>query len=495
MKISRRLLSLILPLALSACGPVKVSPTPQPPSSTTVASTLSIHTIRAAHDDTPLPQATGVLIPDHGTATCITDPVSAWITCQSVADKDTHGGWLTISAPDFKPLVIRVPLVGEVGDQGLDDARHQAHETGWLRRVGSKVVTEDGQTWRGKGHSGFLLLQKYCDGQNIEAFLDDVVADGANYIRVLGMYDGGLGVFRPQDYGDRYFVCVDGLFNKLAERRLRGSFAVFADAQNSTAFKETPQQQAWLLRVNEHLRTHWNIAFAELVNEYWNNGVNPRLFSRPPSDILWANGIGQEKDDFTGDGPGPYWDVVTHHSSRSDEWPRKIECRAIIDTLHVPCFEDEMMGASETNQPGHRSNNADDFGQAGGLCALWATGCLFHSDGGILTEPDAPGSKVAGAAAAFFQGLDFAPNDAPNWPFQRGDNCGNCAAIGNMPLAQVDQPRSGGTLRTACRPAPDGHKEYCVVVRPDVAWVAEPRDGWVITSRAGANGVLMELTR
>lgn len=347
-----------------------------------------------------------------------------------------------------------------------------AGEHGWLRVDGKRLVTDDGTTWRGRGFSDFRLLERFVLGEDIAPVLTERIRLGANYLRVFLMYNGGIGHLAPVTSLAR----LSDFLSRLEARGLRAEIVVFADAQTIPI-----DQHEYLGAVAKILRQHWN-ALGELVNEAPQNGVNPIAFDKPSGPTLWSRGSNLgDQPPFAG------WDYLTSHPDRNDEWPRKVPCREYLD----PCFEDEPIGASATDQPGRRSANADDFGYFGGICGEWAQGCLFHSDSGIQSVVLGPVERAA--AVAFFAGLAFSPVDASFWPYQRGDNCGRCQAVGDMPLAQWDLPHPQGTLRTVCRG--DGTTEYCVAVRPTATWVPQPLGPWRIVERTGPRGAFVRLAR
>lgn len=359
-------------------------------------------------------------------------------------------------------------------------------ERGWLRLAGADVLTEDGQVWRERGTTAFQLLRQFCEGQNVDAFIDDQAKHGAREFRVLGMFDPWIGTFTlARDDLPRYGQCLLGLTRKLAGMGFRLLYTALADAQN--IMPSTAAQQAFVAHVAELLKDEWN-ARGELCNECSKNGVDPSQFSKPNVRTLWSRGSGTGGDDPA----HPAWDVADYHEARSDDYPRKNECRPYMTDASSPivgvaCFQSEPMGAAEVNQPGKRAGavNGDqtqainDFRQMGANFALNGPGGVFHSDAGITGGLMGPAQ--AQMATAFFQGLNFPPTDAYRWAYQRGDNCGDCEAIGAMPLQQLD----AFELRIFCRG--NGSQEWCVDIRGTRAPIA--RGGWLIEAQPG-NGLV-----
>lgn len=369
-----------------------------------------------------------------------------------------------------------------------------ADEHGWLRRDGLKVLDEDGRVWRQKGTTAFQLLRQACAGENIQPFINDQVAQGAREFRVFGMFDPWIGTFTlARDDLPTYDACLLGLTRTLAAQHLRLFYTVFADAQN--VMPATSDQQRFLAHVAALLADEWN-ARGELCNECAKNGVDPSQFQKPAVRPLWSRGSGLAATDPS----APAWDFADYHEARDDEYPRKNECRPYMDDggspiRGVPCFQSEPMGAAEIDQPGKRAGaiNGDasqavrDFGQMGANFGLQGPGGVFHSDAGITGDLMGPVQRQM--AAAFFRGLNFPPTDAYLAPYQRGDNCGECEAVGGMPLAQRDLPGANGTLRTFCRPV--NRQEYCVEVRRK-GGAPQSRAGWRIVDEPGPGLVRLE---
>ena len=126
-------------------------------------------------------------------------------------------------------------------------ARQEAMKVVVLPRLvvrGQHLGLETGQRFTVIEASGFTLYQQFLDGgaSAIEPQLQQLEDIGFNTVRVFGMYDnapnpasndpgrGGIGRFRPQDYGDRYWAGVAPFLQVLAKRHLYCEFVVFADA-------------------------------------------------------------------------------------------------------------------------------------------------------------------------------------------------------------------------------------------------------------------------
>ena len=382
--------------------------------------------------------------------------------------------------PDFVIRLERnVPVLANAG------------ETGRLHVDGILFRREDGSAYQWRGADAFILFGRFLAGEDIQPFLTDVICagtplgltcdpvkfPGANLIRVFGTLASFGGwdtapltahIF-PQEHGD-YDEQLGAFIDLVGSRGLRIEFTVFADAQ--IVMPSGPDQRAHLDRVVAVLRPKWN-AVLELANEFEKNGVYPAEF-RKPDGMVSAAGSG------LGDGAPflPPWDYVPHHGRRSDEWPRDAKGSGDLcclgwstehPVLRIPIVQDEPMGAGET--AGSRSNVPADFRYFGALAAMWG-GATFHSDAGILAEVMGPIQREA--ARELFTAMAFVPAEAPNWPYQRGDQ-NSAAGVGNMPIAHDDNQE----LRSFCKGA-NGF-EYCVQIRTTRA-SATARDGWIIAA-------------
>ena len=246
-------------------------------------------------------------------------------------------------------------------------------------------------------------------------------------------------------------------------------------------------ERVHLVHVLEAVRAAWNV-FVEIANEPFKNlpggaATAERLWAavapiRGPTLVSIGN---YEVPDGTT--MLVHGDYLTIHTERKDEWPRTAKdiqdvrdgwawpAGGSFPGVGVPVVVDEPMGASETNQPGRRSNVADDFAHFGAVCGLFG-GCTFHSDSGISSVPLSAIEQAC--ATAFVQGIRFMPPAAQTAPYQRGAQNSE-VGIGNMPILHDDTIE----LRSFCKPV--NQYEYCVQVRTQRQHPTS-RDGWRIDS-------------
>lgn len=426
----------------------------------------------------------------------VRETVTGWRAEFRYVSPPVHAQWagvVTCSSPHYLTTAKRYePLpVGELSFPPMKALHAWGDEDGPLHVEGLRIKTATGAEWRYQGASSFKLLQHYCDGRDIDPVLEQAVEDGARVFRVLGMYDPWIGTFTlARDDLPRYDACLIGLVHELRDHGLRTQFVVFADAQ--IIMPDVGAQLRHFDHISHLLASECSV-LGSLANEYSKNGVDPSRFTKPTNTcVLWSRGSGLGGEDPA----SPPWDFAEYHEARSDDYARKNECRPYAEDSNsrvhgVPCLQEEPIGASETSRPGSRAGavNGDatqainDFRQMGANFGLQGVGGLCHSDAGILSELLGPVQQQM--CRAFFQGLTFAPPEAHTWPYQRGDNCGNCDALGGMPLEQLD----AFELRIFCRG--NGAREWCVDVRGTRPPIA--RGGWRMVAQPGVG--LVELAR
>lgn len=484
----KRLLLFVSMLVMVACA-VTPPPVVTPPS--VVAQSFPVSATIVQDGRQPIPGLQCQLTPDESSALpCVYDGIQVVATVP--ANREGWGGFLVVSAPDFAKVETRITFAnGALHDENgkpfeiiLKKSAVTGTESSWLRREGITFRTENGAVWQYRGATAFNLMRRECAGEDLEGWYNDpngAVAKGANVLRVLGMFNGGLGRFIPSETPD-YMGCLDRTIKRAQAHKVRLEFVVFADAQN--VVKNTSDQKTWLQSIASVI-DQWNV-LGELVNEYPQNGVDPGAFSRPNTRILWSRGSGLGD----GDPALPVWDYATHHNARVDEWPRRIECREYSNNgnspmLGWPCAENEPYGVGENFIEGRRLGieSRDDMAQWGVVCAMLALGCTYHSDAGITVTPF--GYVQSTLATAFFSSMLWVPADAQTWLYQRGERDGG-DGINMMPMNHTDAL----ALRTFCKG--NGSVEYCVAVQPKPGWVAIPRNGWRIVAQPSRGLVKLE---
>jgi hypothetical protein len=351
--------------------------------------------------------------------------------------------------------------------------------------VDGKVFRDtSGAIWPYRGATSFLLLKRFAAGEDIVPYLDHRRDAGANILRVLT--NVSWGPLAPTDYTDvqlRQFLAL------VHSRGLRVEVVALADALNWSL----AQQRAHVQRVLDAVADMGALDFVEVSNEAFKNSKPPAevmagVTRRRPDLVMAAGG-----DNATCDNLTPFvLDYVTLHNERKDEWPRtakdELELRDGFGCgdkpgyggAHVPVVSDEPMGAAEANEPGRRSNVADDFYWFAATSQLLGAGGTFHSEAGLTASE--PGPAQAAAEQAFFAGLSSVAPAAQLGLYTRG-------GLASVPLTHDDAK----ALRTFC--SIQGGTADCVVIRPSADWAAQAVNGWRIVSQAGPRGSRVTVQR
>jgi hypothetical protein len=351
-----------------------------------------------------------------------------------------------------------------------------AHQVGRLHVSGPAFYTADNQPTFINEASFFKGLARFAAGQDLGPALTQIIGDGATTLRVLGMYAGALGQFRPTA---SYPATLDAFLALTDRYGLRVDFVVFADAQN--ALPALADQQAHLARVAAVLVRH-PLVHASLCNECEKNGVDPSRFARPAGATLWSRGSGLAD----AAPPLPVWDWIEDHPGRPADWPRRVHCGGpdgFTALYGKPCVETEPMGASEVNQPGKRDTDSTHFFEAAAAAKLLTAGWAFHSDAGLQAQPLGPVQQVCALAA--FAALNQIPNWAVLAPYTRGGLTG--------PMAPQIQHSDSLASRTYAKAL--GSSAWDIAVLPQAGWKAVPIAPWRIVRQLGSHGELVELAK
>jgi hypothetical protein len=341
--------------------------------------------------------------------------------------------------------------------------------------------------WQWRGYTAFTLLKRSVEGEDIGPYLDDVRSQGANLVRVLTTMRN-IAPFPPSAYTDAQLVAFLGVVHA---HGLRAELVALADATDWPIDAQRRQVQ----RVIDAAAAAGAVDLVEVANEPFKNSAPPEAIMR---GVQRRPGVLLASGDYTITSGGVLYvlDYLTYHAPRDGEWPRKAKdgqdyrdgfgdpSQTCDDCFYEgakrPVVGDEPIGADEVDQPGKRSNVADDFYWYGAVTALMSAGATFHSTAGITAS--SPGPLTRAAAAAFFAGLSAVPLDAQTWAYTRGP-------LPNCPLEHDDAM----ALRTFCKLG--GADAVCVVIRPSPTWTAIPRNGWQITNVTGPRGSVLTLHR
>ena len=343
-----------------------------------------------------------------------------------------------------------------------------------IRVDGTRFVDAlTGAPWKYRGCSAFRLLDMFLAGQDIGPFCRWAKRNTIGVLRVLGMYHGGIGSFRPAHVA-AYYERLGLFLDAVAVHGLSVEFVVFADVQLGAA--DGLNLHTHYRRVRDILRGRRG-TLLEVCNEPFKNGMDPQQVYEAGPDLAQALGIYAVVD-----GTLPHADYVTVHTPRDGEWPRKAKDLLELSRLGwagftpvgVPCVGDEPMGIGP-EQPGRRSMVAQDHGEHHACCALFGAGSTIHGDFGIACRvPDAEEQKCVDAIV---QAWDAVPDECQLWTYTRGglDDC----------------PLENNGLRTYAML--DGNRAVAVRIRATAPPVA--RAGWRIIDQRGPGGCVVELAR
>lgn len=178
-----------------------------------------------------------------------------------------------------------------------------------IHNGGGHFADANGDRWVWKGATDFQLLKYELDGTPYDQILDQRQSAGANLVRVFGMAKN-LFDLNPAAYGDRYWIGVEHLLDRLAKRGLYAELTVFADAQ---LVMPSPRDQLAHWQGFARFSDRANL-FLELVNENSHAGNTIRVQDFPfLAGIMCSHGSGQ-----TDEHPiEPFWNYVTYHARRN----------------------------------------------------------------------------------------------------------------------------------------------------------------------------------
>ncbi len=306
---------------------------------------------------------------------------------------------------------------------GSSDATLRAtNESGPIHTSGATFRDQQNALWRWKGATDFRLLHRFLAGEDIKSIVAQRGSLGINNVRVLAM---AVNLFNlnPGTFPD-YFDKLGQFFDLLAAMGMRCELVVLADS--ATVMPSISDQRSFLDRVSEVARTKWNV-FLELANEFGHstNRVDISAFSKPAGVVSSrGSGLGDEAPALPG------WDYLTVHTGRTRDWPRKMRfAQEMSDKYHIPCVNNEPIGAADRDEPGRRSSNLPDWFDAGAVAGLMSCGATFHSQNGLQSELYSPTQESC--ARAFFKGMDTFPTDSQTWKYTRG-------GLSDCPVSHVD---------------------------------------------------------
>lgn len=367
-------------------------------------------------------------------------------------------------------------------------------EHGFLTRDGKVFRTDDGAVWSWRGETTFMLFARMLRGEDITPLLIEARKNGVNGLRVFGRVSADKGWPDFADYQrpetDPAFAAKLGAFFDLcATNGLRVEYVPLTYADD-TAVQRAQLQQAYDVAAGR-----WNV-FIEDANEPGPQGIDvlAAMQGVDRHGVLSAYGLYDLACDGVHVCTVPMLDYFTFHGDRGNEWPRKMK-----DALELrdgfgdgsnpmqwfggtgrPTIGDEPIGANEVTIDGKRSAVATDFAQAFATCAVFSSGCTFHSESGLRSEPLGPVQRTI--AAAVLDIWKLIPPAAQTGRYTRG-------GLDDLPTAwagESDSLRDYGVIL--------GNEAWVVSVRPSPGHVLTGINGWRVDASA-ANGTVVHLVR
>jgi hypothetical protein len=268
-----------------------------------------------------------------------------------------------------------------------------------LHLEGSQIVTDRGERWVMGFHTDFPLYKRYLDDVDIDPVCQQRFEAGSRGPRVtLAMKY--LVDLDPRHYGDALYTRLPEFAAYIRERWGWGmEVTQICDAQMFGAMDWQRHQ-----RMSAEVLHGVPGVLAELVNEFFKNGINPGEFQPVrSSDVLQSAGSTVDGIAF----PCPSWDYNAFHPRRDWKWPFTIAATS-NELMQYPGYagalvHNEPIGADETPSTDRRSTDAASFEKMAVDCALWSSGGTFHSQAGLQSERWGPVQDAC--ARAFFQGL------------------------------------------------------------------------------------------
>ena len=252
------------------------------------------------------------------------------------------------------------------------------------------------------GADSFQAYDRYLRGEDLRPVFSQLQAFGFNAIRVFGMDQAipeqlGRPIFKPQDFGDRYYTDLPAFCDLAAEYGLYVYFVVFADT--GRIMPNQTEQRTHFVRVVEAL-THRPNTLGSLGNELrqHENFVDKTQIPRPQGIVFSSGSEGMD----VATSP-PWWDFDEFHPRR--DRPNAIKDCCVVD--HPNYVKGLPVLIDEPDRFGSRGNpDADYAGLQAGACRESAMGMVFHSSNGLYALPlDDVTARCAEAFLAAFKGV------------------------------------------------------------------------------------------
>lgn len=316
---------------------------------------------------------------------------------------DGNGAQLIIRWPDGVTLEPRGVLwVGRPGPRAefsVDDFTKPTRPPpavlhGPLRIEGDHFLQGD-QLFLVRGSTDFRIPEQALEGEDIGAILDDRIACGANWFRMLAMKKNNTG-YRLDPRDPRHDDAVRRTFDAIGDRGAYGQWCVFADT--AEMMPDPHEQQDFFAHEQEVLQPYAAFALLELCNEasHPSQKISPAAFTKP-TGFLSSHGS-ELADRFP---VRPLWDWGGYSARRSGGLGKIIANYAQLTSFEQ--WPPVCLVPQETIKPDEHYNFDPVVAWTLGKYARAGTGGVFHHNAWRDCRPFTEGERAC--AVAFYRAL------------------------------------------------------------------------------------------
>lgn len=245
-----------------------------------------------------------------------------------------------------------------------------------------------------KGSTDFRIPEQAMTGGPFEAVLDDRIACGANWFRLLSMKKNNTG-FRLDPRDPRHPGMMRRVFDALGKRNCYGQWCVFADT--GEMMPHPNEQQDYWASQQEILKPYATFALIEFCNEasHGSQKITPAAFQKPEGFLSSHGSETADKHPVR-----PLWDWSGYSARRSGVTGKVISNYAQLtafETWPPVCYIPQ-----ETIKPenyGHDPTVAATLGKY----ARAGTGGVFHHSAWLESRPFNQAERAC--AIAFYEAL------------------------------------------------------------------------------------------
>jgi len=247
-----------------------------------------------------------------------------------------------------------------------------------------------------KGSTDFRIPEQAMVGADFEAILDDRIAVGCNWFRMLSMKKNNTG-YRLDPRDPRHEGAIRKTFDALGTRGVFGQWCVFADT--GEMMRDPYQQHDYWARQQEILQPYRAFALIEFCNEasHASQSIQPINFA-PPAGFLASHGS-ETADKHP---VRPVWNWAGYSARRSGPLGKIISNYAPLtafETWPPYCYIPQ-----ETIKPDESYGHDPVVAATLGHYARTGTGGLYHHNAWRDCRRFTDGERVC--ARAFYTALE-----------------------------------------------------------------------------------------